>query len=210
MSKPGWDQSPSQPPPVTVVNNITLSSSSSATAVASARSGGGPRTGCFGCLAMLLLLPILFCGGCLMIGAMGTAGDAARRAEAEAAAKKNQPPIATVKAKETRPAATSEFSSETLDPIKLDEPVVSSAVPTEEKPERAPTRLPETAPEPLKDLPLRDWTSTSGYSTRACLLSCTGGTVTLKKKDGTLAELPLDQLSEADQKYVKLSSRYER
>ena len=50
----------------------------------------------------------------------------------------------------------------------------------------------------------RTWKSISGrFSTEADLLGLKDGKVQLKKTDGTVIDVPLERLSDADQQYVK-------
>ena len=203
---PGWGQPqpPPQysPPPVTIVNQVTVASHSSATAVASARSGGNPVYGCLGCLLMFVLIPMLCGGGCLVISAIG--GNAARQIELEAAKEKRELPVVK-QASITEPVVLS------ADPPSLPKSLFPDGdVPAPGSPP-PPSPLENVEPAAvLKNLPLRDWTSTIGSAISARLVSCKDGKVSLKKKDGTIVELRLDQLSDGDQKYVRQSSRYDK
>lgn len=55
---------------------------------------------------------------------------------------------------------------------------------------------------------VRTWTDHTGkYRTEAAFVESKDGKVTLRKKDGTVLNVPLEKLSDADQQYVNLSSQ---
>lgn len=136
-----------------------------------------------------------------------------------------KPPSASSPAEPLDQAAGSTEAAEPSEPpapIVLDEPVESaaSAPPAVESPsadsapvDREVTNRPSAADSDLPLTPLgrealaperefRTWTS-GKFSTEAQFVSLTAGVVKLKKRDGTIAEVPIDKLSEEDQRYIR-------
>ncbi|MCR4414067.1 MAG: PQQ-binding-like beta-propeller repeat protein [Thermoguttaceae bacterium] len=55
---------------------------------------------------------------------------------------------------------------------------------------------------------VRNWTDASGqHKTRAALEAVENGTVRLRKENGTLVELPIEKLSEADQRWIERNAK---
>ena len=54
---------------------------------------------------------------------------------------------------------------------------------------------------------LRDWTDVRGRTMKASLLGRAGLDVRLRKQDGTVVSVPMAQLSQADQQFVKLNAK---
>ncbi len=98
-------------------------------------------------------------------------------------------------------------------PAAVGEPEAPPAMPATDPLAPAPAAGAETDPlapapapaaEPGPASAVRTWIDSSGqHKIEAEFVSFKDGTVTLKKTDGKLTELPLEKLSDADQKYVK-------
>jgi hypothetical protein len=55
---------------------------------------------------------------------------------------------------------------------------------------------------------MRNWTDASGqHKTRAVLEAVEDGTVRLRKADGSIVELPIEKLSEADQRWIERNAK---
>lgn len=164
------------------------------------KTGEAFNTGCgggcglvLGIIAAVILIPVVTIIGCVALTggifvvapAVDAARDAAKRAEeknAEASTKKPDEP-------KSYPVVPSPPGN--TNPL----PVISDAMP---EPDASWT------PPPIVNANLRTWTNASGeYKIEAEFVSMAAGKVKLKKADGMIVTLPMDKLSDEDQKWIR-------
>jgi len=150
----------------------------------------------------IVAIPVLVCGGCMVLvgGGLGVAGHAAseaeearRRVEARHAKDNSPAPAVAIESRDTvLPAEPSVVLPEEVTPPIADVP---------QEPD-LPADPVVPAPAPPDTLP-RTWTTVDGkFSTEATFLYAAGGTVKLRKADGAEISVPLDRLSDADREWI--------
>jgi hypothetical protein len=174
------------------------------------------------CLA-LILIPVvsivgcgLLSGGCVILGsaAREQAREAARKTEEKQQAREaSQQPTAPIKSPETSESKIPDKTTLNDDQPKDKQP----NHPTEETPP-SPVRPKETPPmldpplskepPPIVNVNLRTWTEAgTGRTIEAEFISMAMGQVKLKKTNGKIVTIPIDNLSEEDQKWIRERGR---
>lgn len=127
------------------------------------------------------------------------------------AQEKARSPNVVVAPAEPDPLPSEAAAATTTDPRREDSAPASSPAPGEAPPQPTvvvpPVEVPaaeEPAPAPAPNPKRRTWTSSAGqFSVEADFVSFGAGAVKLKKLDGSEISVPLERLSEADQKWIR-------
>lgn len=145
-------------------------------------------------------------GAAIVLGFLGL-GAAATEAAREAAAKAEARRLAGQAAEQVRPMdgnplptpVTPETPTPAPEPMPTPDPEPPAPMPVPAVPESDPTPVPAPKSDPLA----RKWTSKAGTTIDARFRGLTAGQVKLEKADGTVISVPFDQLSDADQAWIK-------
>lgn len=167
-----------------------------------------------GIFAAILAIGLLFVGGCVVltggcVAVVGTAAkEAADEAQREAERKQQLQEEQSVESPEViRESVESPQQPELVQPPDAKEPSPSEAVPDEKQPEAEPTP-PAEPPKPAVNPNLRTWKDKSGeHSIEAEFVSMAMSKVKLKKADGKIITIPLENLCDEDREWIRKRGR---